>query len=732
MSQSPAASSIDLPAPAPQPVARPARPPSVRARAGVPKLVEWPASNDQVTPRDRCMIAAVLVALIFFFTAVYFRYETGAHMGTDQDGYLMTARHLVDDGSLSFVPENPYQFAGRMCIMVDTKDAAGHRVAFATDASGTPIAGRIYAKYPFGYPLLAAVGRYLGGPAGAYWIDPLCTAIAIAVSYFFFRALLSPFGSLMGTILLACNPLVLFYANDSNSHSSTVMCVVIGFWGLVSMMKRDGQPGAWWRGFLGALALGYACTIRYSEFLLVLPVVFVALQQLRLTRWRFLAAIATLAGWAIPVGVLAIVCWKAFGAPWKTGYSFCREDTGFGLKYFFGDSNAVPPRAGNWETLIQQMNHTGLFFLWPLALAGLLAAWGRSWRLGALLALWIVPATALYLCYYWAPGGETTTGYLRFFMSIMPGLILAALWFIERAVRLGAEHFPRQAWVTNSMLVVFGVLVAVCIFEWFGAIDGMPGVVRYGATAGPLVLLFFILKHERPVAAQRLTPALVLGGITAFTTFINVWTIQPQLENMYIRFLAMKETADHLQDALPRGAVLFADEQTDNQLDATGGYHLYDANLFLPRAFQENQRVAAGDSRAGMDGVEEPNPLQRDRARFYVALLGEKNAAGEMVQKSPTKMQQTLIDLVKQQLDLHRRVAYLSVSRGRGQNQVGRNFIPQRPEWKVVPVATWRTEYAMPAKAPTPRWRAWQDPNVRVPDQAPWIYTLYEVNDLRK
>ncbi len=223
---------------------------------------------------------------------------------------------------LSFVPESPFQFASRMSIMTEPFHDPGPGEA--------PY--RIYAKYPFGFSLLAALGRLVTGRwDGMYMVNPFCTVLAVFCSYFLFRTAVSRFAALMGAILLACNPLVLVYANDANSHATTLLAVVAGFWGLLSWWKT----GVWWRGFLGAFALGYACTIRYSEFLLVLPVLFAALLNFRWNKKAAWNSGAVLLGWAIPVAVLALVCWVSFGAAWKTGYSVLQRGHGFRVEVLY-------------------------------------------------------------------------------------------------------------------------------------------------------------------------------------------------------------------------------------------------------------------------------------------------------------------------------------------------------------------------------------------------------------
>ena len=323
--------------------------------------------------------------------------------------------------------------------------------------------------------------------------------------------------ALIGAIWLACNPITLAFANDANSHASTLLCVVVGFWGLL----RWWQTGSAWRGIVGGFALGYACTIRYTEFLLVLPVLFATVAYIGFDPRRIRRGIAPLIGWAIPITALAIVLWVSYGAPWKTGYSLCKEQTGFAAKYLLGyDEPSF--RQGNWETLIFQLNHLGLFLILPLVIAGMFAMFSYSWKLAMVLVLWVVPPTTLYLFYYWGPVGEGANMYLRFFLTVFPGVIMAGLWLLDRIVR-------RQK-IAGAIGV--GVLTAVAC----------------------LINVCNILPHMESTHESALS----------------------------LRLVADRLYASFPRD---RGNVIFTGESVGNYLDSVGGYTIYDTDLLRTSAF---------------------------------------------------------------------------------------------------------------------------------------------------
>ena len=469
-----------------------------RQSSGRPDLIQ---RQRQRRLAQRLTVNALLVVIMAIQAWLVTTHRIPAHGGTDQNGYLVTARLMVEKQSLHFLPPDPFQFAGNMMIRTDD--------------------GRIFAKYPPGFPMLAAIGRLLGKTDGMYWVNPVCTVLASIVSFFLFRLLLSDFTSLLGVLWLAWNPLVLCYANDSNSHASTLLCVTLGAWGLLSWLQGRSR----WRGMLGAFALGFAATIRYTEALLLLPVLFVVLCNLHFT-WKSIRDAAwVFLSWAIPVGALAITCWVCFGLPWKTGYSFCAEDTGFAWKYFWGNSGVN--HLGHWETLLIQMNWIGLFILWPLGAIGMVGLLGHHWRLAMAMILWVVPPVVLHLFYYWAPEGEASLGYLRFFISVLPALILAGLWLLERGLRSG--HW--------SAALALGLITAL----------GMS--VNLGNILPNLESDYFrkVVLHD---AAGFVQAAIPQGSV-----------------------------------------IFLGDEPLSNHLDAVGGYTLYNFQLFTNSDFSNFDRI---------------------------------------------------------------------------------------------------------------------------------------------
>jgi hypothetical protein len=191
----------------------------------------------------------------------------------------------------------------------------------------------------------------------------------------------------------------------------------------------------------------------------------------------------------------------------------------------------------------------------------------ESWRLGLVLTGWIVPSMLLYASYYWAPDNTTALSYGRFFLTILPPLIVCAIFFILRAGMLPrpqvlpSEPPTRLRWMTASMIAA-GVVVALG-----SAVD-----------------------------AQAATQVLA----------------KDQAANLNL-LTAMQMVRDYV----PQGATIFGDDNLLRELQFVGEWKLYDYRLFT-RAYVD---------RLGRVDPDDPSPLQFQRSRaLYDRLAGQTDA----------------------------------------------------------------------------------------------------------
>src|SRR5262249_28224331 len=94
-------------------------------------------------------------------------------------------------------------------------------------------------------------------------------------------------------------------------------------------------------------------------------------------RWRapvtYLRPAIVLLGWLIPV--LALVAFNKGAMGSWTGYDTTNESEGFSWNYF----------SDKWDFMVGQVYNTGLFFIVPLAIAGMIVMYRASARVAAVM-----------------------------------------------------------------------------------------------------------------------------------------------------------------------------------------------------------------------------------------------------------------------------------------------------------------------------------------------------------
>ncbi len=555
---------------------------------------------------------------------------TPAHGGVDQNGYLVGGKQFARTLSMGLTPEDPFGFVGRMWI-------------------GTP-SQTFYPKYPLGLPFLFALGFWFGGEHGVAWahlVSPVCTALSLVGCFFLIRLVVPSFYAFLGAIVLITSPVTLWSVNNPNSHASTLACVV---WGMY-LLVRWWQVGGLWRARGAGLLIGYAATIRYTEGLLVLPVLLVVLFKVFPTflrrseangspdttqarsadrRLQIREGLVLLGWWVLPIFIL--VSFNLFWFGDLTGYDSTKESTGFRWEYF----------VDNWETMLRQLNTGALFFTLPLGVIGVAFMFAWSARFAAMLTAWILPSVLLYTAYYWAPdrgGLDPGVGYMRFFLTIMPALVLAAMWFI-RFVAASVVVSRRAAMCTTSALVALLAIINVMAWDLttlaavrmdladsalFTAGLTEPGwlllrYALYGAVMACVSGIIWFVQHHWVSQETDTTQAagIVIGTlVTAFAGSVQLFNGCPMLENDYRGRLSLAESGHHVRQAIPDGSIILGPTNVLHHLQFIGDYRLYDPNYFSAGTIR----------RLGNVNPDEPDPLQAQRALYLYEQFKDESDA---------------------------------------------------------------------------------------------------------
>ena len=365
------------------------------------------------------LVAAIVVTAAFFF-ACFCEYVP-AHSGVDQNGYLVGGKLLARTGTMKLAPRlpgssefDPHQFVGRMWVGADL---------------GT-VTERYYPKYPLGYPALIALALKLTparwGPSAVYWINPIAMTLAVMATFLIGRLIANSFVALLAAIAFATSPTTILLSTNPNSHATAVCFVAWGMYLLLRWWQAGGRVRESARASCSDTPRRFDTPRGCSSF-----------------RWAWccsstcgprdkrswLESGLLVLGWLVPVTILLTYNKIALGT-W-TGYGPTNESEGFGWDY----------AVDNWETMFRQLATTGLFWLFPIAIAGMIAMFWWSWKVATVFTTWIVGCIVTYTFYYWAPDGNGT-GYLRFFATIIPALTVCAMWLMQHVAGMFTTLSP--------------------------------------------------------------------------------------------------------------------------------------------------------------------------------------------------------------------------------------------------------------------------------------------------
>lgn len=260
-------------------------------------------------------------------------------------------------------------------------------------------------------------------------------------------------------------------------------------------------------------------------------------------------------GWIVPV--VGLVTFNRLTVGVWTGYDTTNESTGFTWDTF----------VGKWGNTADQLYNQGLYFVLPVGVLGLLLAFRWSWRAAAVLMLWFLPGTLLYMAYYYGRG-MPLIGYLRFFTSMLPPVVLGTVWLIYRATESAAASGRRSS-------------------------DDEPTWWRRGSFAVPVAAGLFV----------------------ALPSAVNLNNTIGAMERDHVIATNLSDTGRRTRESVPANSVVFGHSQRLlNYLQFAGAdYKLYGSDYF-----QGSSPVPPiGNPEPG-----QPNPIQSARRDFLRRAYG--------------------------------------------------------------------------------------------------------------
>jgi hypothetical protein len=245
---------------------------------------------------------------------------------------------------------------------------------------------------------------------------------------------------------------------------------------------------------------------------------------MRWRKWRsYVLAALPLLAWAIPVAVLVAYNWRTIGH--LTTYDLTNESEGFSTQEFLR----------KWDFTVHEIYLYGLFLFLPLGLVGLPYLFRRSARAALLLTMWFLPQTLLYNAYYWGLGIRGIW-YLRFFLTMYPPLIVAAMWMLRSSMIGGALReiggaeggiVAKRRW-RGSIAAPIGAGILTAAAAAVGLMISVPDLERQHR--GNLNLAFsarLIKSHIKTVVNKRAVTPIAFAD----------WGMCPQLLQ-YVQFMS--------------------------------------------------------------------------------------------------------------------------------------------------------------------------------------------------
>ena len=199
--------------------------------------------------------------------------------------------------------------------------------------------GRVYSQFPAGGPAMLALGELVHAP---WVVDPIFGAVGVvAFAVYARRAEPRPGTALAATLIFAFAPFAVFMSGSHMNHVTALAWIMIGMAAMAIVMTAE-KP----RPVIAALSgfgFGMAATIRPVDALaFALPAAAWFLVRALRDRRRWLDALPSAAGVALPLVALMLVNSGTTGAPLLFGY-----------EVLWGDSHRLGFHAAPWG-----MSHT--------------------------------------------------------------------------------------------------------------------------------------------------------------------------------------------------------------------------------------------------------------------------------------------------------------------------------------------------------------------------------------
>ena len=290
--------------------------------------------------------------------------------------------------------------------------------------------------YPFGFPLVLAVFRFLADGDSGVLIAQVFIGCATLLSVFFLsRQLgLSRVWSFLATLVIGVSPLFQFMAirpmSDLLSAGLATCCV---------LFARVAHRHFLFAGLLG-FCVSLALLTRAPNIFLALPVGLLLLVRLKEQRWWWVIVLGSLPGFWFLLWLNNTL----YGSPLASGYAdvwrlFRLEYFGMTLRHF-----------AYWLSVL----HTPVI---TIAFVASLVLLRKDWLKTAVLWTWAASFIVFYGFYFHS---HQTWWFLRFILPALPPIVIGACLFLQEIFGRLNRRFDR-AWLMPSLCLILALYIAL-------------------------------------------------------------------------------------------------------------------------------------------------------------------------------------------------------------------------------------------------------------------------------
>ncbi|GHV21785.1 hypothetical protein AGMMS49959_11490 [Planctomycetales bacterium] len=412
----------------------------------------------------------LLVALAGMYVGLLTLYTRPTAIASDQAAYFAMARYVAEDGVFYDRDFINLESSGNFFVLTEQN--------------------RIYPVYAPGYPLLLAAVIKIFGLGAEYHCTAVLAGLCLLMMYAVGRFFLPPLYAWLGAFLLATAPTFFYNAQIKNTHTFSVLLVLLAVWCLLAATRRfRGWKGAYLGVAACGLLLGYNTGVRYPDgLLLLIPLAYLLTARRLPHRWRLIVVGALAA--AVPLGLLGYYHDTAFGSPFRTGYHyFNAQSGGFSPQYF---------RENIWVYLPGLVNYVFGPAFGVLLIATLTKFRDSRRAAPAFWLAWLVPVAALYHFYFWAASDPFSYPLvMRFYEVIFPPLIILGLIGLRRLLR---DRRPRM------LIAALAAFVAAQSL-WFAKTAGVGAERQYSYYQRIERQVYFLSQHAPRGAVVFFPPA---------------------------------------------------------------------------------------------------------------------------------------------------------------------------------------------------------------------------------